>query len=103
MRVLLVTAHEFLPFAVTQVLNARNEYCAVVVDEVEPARKFLSQFNYSAENVFPLYELPECVENFLLDRALRYYQKNFSDFEMFASGMSYTDIGLLPKCFTKKL
>ena len=142
MRVLLVTAHEFLPFAVTQVLNARNEYCAVVVDEVEPARKFLSQFNYSAENVSPLYELPECVENFfydciicmtkgklldeikrcgvpknklvtlfgfntaenfLLDRGLRYYQKNFSDFEMFASGMSYSELGLLPKIFTRKL
>ena len=143
MRILLVGLSELLPLAVTQVLNPENDYRAIVVDEVEPARKFLSQGNYPAENVFPLYELPECVENFfydcvicvgnvgdkltneikrcgvpknkiiqleiksaenfLLDRALRYYQKNFSDFEMFATGASTVELGLLTKCFTKKL
>ena len=144
MRILLVSLSELLPLAVTQVLNPEHDYRAIVVDEVEPAREFLSQGNYPAENVFPLYELPECVENFfydcvicvgyagmklpeeiercgvpknklvnlfglntaehfLMDRALRYYQKNFSNFEMFATGPSTVELGLLTKLFTKKL
>ena len=144
MRILLVSLSELLPLAVTQVLNPKNEYCSIVVDEVEPARNFLSQLNYPAENVFPLYDLPECAGNFfydcvicvgyagiklaeeikscgvpknklvnlfglntggnfLLDRALRYYQKNFSNFKMFATGMSYTELGIIPQLFTKKL
>ena len=41
--------------------------------------------------------------NFLLDRALRYYKKNFAQFKMFATGMSYTEMGLVPKLFAKKL
>ena len=142
MRVLLVSSSKSLPLAVTQVLNPKNEYCSIVVDEVEPARNFLSQLNYPAENVFPLYDLPECAgnffydcvlcvnagklfeeikrcgvpgnkivnlvgfntaENFLLDRALRYYQKNFSNFKMFATGISYTELGIIPQFFSKKL
>ena len=119
MRILLVTFSELLPFAVTQALNPEHNYRAIIVDEIEPAKKFLSQLNYPDENIFPLYELKECVDNFyydcvlcigdpsqklsdevkrcgvpknkfvhlinlnlahnsLLDRALRYYKKNFA-------------------------
>ena len=40
MRILLVTFTEYLPFAFTQVLNPELEYCAIVVDEPEPAKNF---------------------------------------------------------------
>ena len=141
MRILLVGLNGVLFPAISEVLNQNHEYCAVVVDEVAPARNILS--NYPAERIFPLYELKECVENFyydcvvcvgdgyklpeeckrcgvpkdklvnladlntprhfLLDRALRYFEKHSAEFEMFAVGASMLELGLMPKKFTKKL
>ena len=42
-------------------------------------------------------------ENFLLERALRYYSEYAGEFEMFATGMSYTECGLEPQNFKLKL
>ena len=144
MRVLLVTVSEMLPFVFTKVLNPALEYCAIVVDEPEQAKKILS--NTPLEKaVFPFYELKECmenfhydcilcpspfwefpnyetfkkwdipkdslvslpvihtVENFFIERALRYYKEHAAEFEMFATGDSHAEFGLIPKKFKHKL
>ena len=62
MKILLVTFAELLPKAVNEFLNKKNFYNAVVVDEVEEAKNFLSQFDYPREKIFPLYDLRECVQ-----------------------------------------
>ena len=64
MRILLVTLHDVLPFAITKVLNPANEYCAIVTDEIESVRNFLP----GAKNIIhQFYELKECLENFHYD------------------------------------
>ncbi len=42
-------------------------------------------------------------DNFLLEKSLRYYGQNLLDFEMFATGLSYVEYGLVPKQFKHKL
>ena len=143
MKVLLVTFSGFLPLVLTRVLNPKNEYAPIVVENVAPARKFLSQFGYPENLVYPIYELKECVENFyfdvcicigsygvldncaykcnvpknkfvnlckieteenfLLERALRYYAEHSAEFEIFATGMSYTELAILPEKFSHKI
>ena len=41
--------------------------------------------------------------SFLVERSFRYYQNHFREFEMFATGISYTSHGLDNKLFKKKL
>lgn len=65
MRILLATFSDILPYAVNKVLSPEVEFCAVVVDDVESAKKILPQ-----EKIFPLYELKECLENFYYDFAV---------------------------------
>ena len=142
MKVLLLSFTGYLPFALTRILNPANEYSPIVVEDVESARKVLSQFNYPENLVYPIYELKECAENFyfdvcisitpygvldkyarkyipknkfvnlsqietpqnfLLERALRYYQIHAKDFEIFSTGMSYVELGISPKYFKYKL
>ena len=142
MKILLLTFSGFLPVAFKDVLNTKNEYSPIVVEDVEAARKFLSQFNYPENLIYPIYELKECAENFyfdvcisitpygvldryarkyipknkfvnlvqietpqnfLLERALRYYQMHANDFEIFSTGMSYVECGINPKYFKRKL
>ena len=67
MRILLLALSDILPFIVAKILNPSNKYCAIVTDEVEPSRKFLSQFGFPAERVFAFHELKECAENFYYD------------------------------------
>ena len=140
MRVLLMTFSELLPFALTQVLNPKLEYCAIVVDEPDQSKKILA--NTPLEKaVFPFYELKECVENFhydcaisislgwdnltkkygipknkfvnllsihtydnfLMEKALRYYREHSTEFKLIATGMSYTECAIISKQFKDKL
>ena len=145
MRVLLVTFSEYLPVALTQVLNPALEYCTIVVDEPDIAKNMLKNVPPLRDKIFPFYDLKECIENnyydfvllistfaidadiraslkeygvsekkfvevvfpatfnFQVERALRYYKEHVQDFEMFATGMSYTRYGLMPKIFKRKL
>lgn len=128
------------------ILNPKLEYCAIVIDEIEPAKKFCMQIGLSPDLIYPLYELKECcrdfyydyllcvtdgrtygtlpanvykytltrdkfvclhsinsADNFLLERALRYYKAHAAEFEIFATGMSYTECSIDSRRFTKKL
>lgn len=60
-----MTFSEVLPFAVNEVLNSEMEFCAVVVDKVEIAKKILP-----SEKIFSLFELKECLGNFYYDFAV---------------------------------
>ena len=62
MRVLLVTLTNVLPFALTKVLNPALDYSAIVVDEVDEAKKSLSDFPQLRDKIFPFHELKECIE-----------------------------------------
>ena len=70
MRILLVTFTEYLPFAFTQVLNPELEYCAIVVDEPDIAKRMLAKVPPIRDRIFPFYELKECVENNYYDFVL---------------------------------
>ena len=125
-------------------LNPELEYCAIVVDEVEQARKILEPTGFPKDLVYPLYELKECVENFyydyvmctedgwgrdflemiqnygmpknkifglnffdnqnfLVERTLRYFKEHVAEFDMFATGLSYAEVGLDVTRFKRKL
>ena len=66
MRILLVTWTDQL-LARLQNLNPELEYCAIVVDEVEPAKKILEQVGLSKDLLYPLYDLKECIHDFYYD------------------------------------
>ena len=70
MRILLIALHDVLPTAFTQILNPANEYCAIVTEEVEPARNFIKNINLPEKLVHSFYELRECIENFYYDVVL---------------------------------
>jgi len=148
MRILLVTLTDVLPYALTQVLNPANDYCAIVVDEPDIAKKNLINEPQPLDKIYPFYELKECIKNnyydavlfmcehpiwhtiieqiraygvpgnkflnvsisystrhrpFLLERALRYYKEHAAEFEMFATGGCYTELGLDNTKFRYKL
>ena len=143
MRVLLVTWTDQL-FEKLSILNPELEYCAIVTDEVEPAKKILERVGLPINLLHPFYELKECVKdfyydyilclenhyvtdfmtkvqkygapknktfilsllghsNFLLERSLRYFKEHVTEFEIFATGISYTEVGLDITRFKKKL
>ena len=144
MRVLLVTWTDQL-LQKLSILNPELEYCAIVVDEVEPAKKILKRVDLPASLLHPLYELKEClrdfyydyvlcmenwfdatslsekvkeygapkdkilniapvvVNNFLLERSLRYFKEHAAEFDMFATGISYVEAGLDVTKFRRKL
>ena len=144
MRILLVTFSNLLPAALNNVLNPALEYCAIVVDEPEPAKKFFYEAGLDSNLIYPFYELKECIadfyydfllcvsdgrqiwdlhknfkmyglpknkfvyfflndNNFLVKRALQYYEKHSAEFEIFATGSSYTAMGLDAHRFKYKL
>ncbi len=69
MRVLLVTSTEKL-LEKLSALNPKLEYCAIVVDEVEPAKEILDKFSLSQDLLHPMSELQKCVENLDYDYVL---------------------------------
>ena len=66
MRVLLVTLTDQLS-GIFSFLNPELEFRAIVVDEVEPAKKILERVNLPATLLHPLYELKECINDFYYD------------------------------------
>ena len=66
MRVLLVTWSDQL-LQKLQILSPQLEYCAIVVDELEPAQKILERVKLPKSLLHPLYELKECVRDFYYD------------------------------------
>lgn len=70
MKVLLVTTTNKLAekFAA---LSPELEYCAVVVDEIEPAKEILSQIGLPPDLLQPMSELQNCVKKFQYDYVLR--------------------------------
>ena len=67
MQILLLTLSDILPIIVTEILNPANEYCAIVVDEPNVTRKFLSQFDAPESKIYSYCELKECAESFYYD------------------------------------
>lgn len=70
MRILLVTFHDNLQFAITQVLNPANEYCAIVTDDITAAKNFVKSIGGSENIVYPFHDLKECIENLYYDFVL---------------------------------
>lgn len=66
MRVLLVTWTDQL-LQKLQILSPQLEYCAIVVDELEPAQKILERVKLPKTLLHPMYELKECVQDFYYD------------------------------------
>lgn len=66
MRVLLVTVADKL-FRKLSRLNPKLECCAIVVDDVESARKFLRRAKLSRKFLYSMDSLEECVKNFDYD------------------------------------
>ena len=84
MKILLITFNELLPAAFQpglfqDFLNVDNGYSAIVVDDVEPAKNFMSQYNYPANHIFPFYDLKECVENIDYDCIVLLTHENFRE------------------------
>ncbi|MBR7024767.1 MAG: hypothetical protein IKI08_02000 [Selenomonadaceae bacterium] len=69
MRVLLVTWSDQL-FEKLSVLNPELEYCAIVVDEVEPAKKILERVGLPQDLLYPMAELKNCVKKINYDYLL---------------------------------
>ena len=67
MRILLVTLTDILPYALTQVLNPANDYCAIVLDDEETAKKMLANVPPLRDKVRPVYELKDCMKKFYFD------------------------------------
>ncbi len=145
MRVLLVTWTDQL-LQNLSILNPELEYCAIVTDEVELAKKNFERAGLRTDLIHPLYELKECVKNFyydyvlciengwwqtslsdalkdydapqekilnfcallftnnfLLERSFRYFKEHATEFEMFATGISYVEKCLDITKFKRKL
>lgn len=145
MRVLLVTNTNDLAKKL-EILNPKLEYCAIVTDEVEPAKKILAHFGLPKNLIQPFHALKDCVKdfpcdyclcvenwwwslvltnkakkygmpqdklisfcalnspiNFLLERSLRYFKKNATEFEMFATGISHVEKALDVTRFNHKI
>lgn len=62
MRVLLVTNEMNLSEKLA-VLSPELEYCGIVVDDVEPAKKTLADRGLSQVPLYPMNELRKCVDN----------------------------------------
>ncbi len=70
MRVLLVTFTDLLPLAFMKVLNPALDYCAIVVDEPDIAKKMLANVPQLRDRIFPFYELKECIKDSYYDSVL---------------------------------
>lgn len=142
MRILLVTYTKNLVKRLAN-LSSNLEYCGIVVDEVEPAKKALEKIGLSRDLLYPMSNLSNCLERihyeyilcadmgwenkllqsvracgvsknktvginffrneFLTERALRYFNEHCTEFDMFATGISYAETGLNVNCFKRKL
>lgn len=77
MRVLLVTNEMNLSEKLA-VLSPELEYCGIVVDDVEPAKKTLADRGLSQVPLYPMNELRKCVDNINYDYLLHVKLGRFS-------------------------
>lgn len=88
MKVLLVTWIDKLKEKL-EALSPELEYCAIVVDNVEPAKEVLEQVGLSQELIHPLDELKACADSLSYDYALciqdRFYDSKIS--RLYNSGL----------------
>ena len=87
MNVLLVTTTNKLAEKLA-VLSPELEYCAVVVEDVEPAKEILSKVGLSPDLLQPMSELQSCVEKVNYDYALL-VQDTFSEKEIMRLLLKY--------------
>lgn len=80
MKILLVTDSAWLENKLA-VLSPELEYCAIVVNNVESAKKVLEQTGLSQELVYPLNELKKCAEELQYDYVLCLQDKAY-DFKI---------------------
>lgn len=66
MRILLITATDGLTEKLSA-LSPELEYCAIVVDEVEPAKEILRRVGLPQDLIHPMEELQACVEGLTYD------------------------------------
>ena len=66
MRILLVTTTNDLVKKLT-ILNPKLEYCAIVTDDVESAKKVLKNVGLSKNLIQPFYALKECIKDLRYD------------------------------------
>lgn len=62
-------------------MNPELEYCAIVVDKVEPAKEVLEQFGLSQDLLYPQSEIGKCIESLDYDYIIC-VQDNFYDDEI---------------------
>ena len=67
MTILLVTTSASLPFVVTTALNLINDYCAFVVEEVQPSKEFAKKIGFPENLIYPLYELKNLINEIYFD------------------------------------
>ena len=67
MKILLVVSSASLPFTITTALNPKNDYCAVVTDEVNTAKDFVKKIGLPEKIIFPLYELKDLINEIYFD------------------------------------
>ncbi|MBR4904680.1 MAG: hypothetical protein IKZ53_08405 [Selenomonadaceae bacterium] len=84
MKVLLVITIEKLAEKLTA-LNRKLEYCAIAVDQVEPAKEILLKVGLSPDLLYPMSELKNCVESLKYDYVLNvqdtYYGRQIKLFQ----------------------
>lgn len=83
MKILLVTATETLEFNLLKALNPENDYCAIVVNEVVPAKKFAAKIGLPENLIHPLDELKNCIDEIYYD-ILVCISENFTDYNELA-------------------
>jgi len=87
MRVLLVTWIDQL-LQKLSILNPELEYCAIVVDEIEPAKEILERVGLPKDLLCPMTELKTCAEGLIYDYILC-VQKHFYDKKIISELQQY--------------
>ena len=62
----------------------------------------LKHYGLDANKIISLQDI-HTDANFSIEKSLRYYKEHVAEFEMFAIGMSYTELSIIPKLFKRKL
>ncbi len=78
MKILLVTTTDKLAEKLA-VLNPELEYCALVVDNVEAAKKLLADDDLSQAPIYPIDELKDCVKKINYDYVLRVQDQFYNE------------------------
>ena len=70
MKILLVTFADMLQPLFKYCLKPELKYCAIVVDNIEHTKKFITDLNLPENIIYPYYDDEECIENLQYDLIL---------------------------------